>query len=128
NEARTLVNKAINGRNDEKFASMFRLSRRTLRLIGRYGEPPMPFRIFSIFTDTSSRLGNFQPRGDTDSSRLPIEDAISSRMFRPINLIPAIDAAAVDLSVTCKPFEVRRPSRLISFGRPAWHFMAQERP
>lgn len=127
-EARPLVNKAIDGTNNEKLLSMFRAVRRAFRKIGRHGGPPTTFRVFNIFTDTSSRLGNFQPHGDTDSSRLPIQDAVPVRMFRPINLIPTIDAAAVGLSVTCKPSEVNRTSRLIKFGRPAWHLLFEKSP
>ena len=127
-EARTLVNTAIDGTENEKLLSIFRFTRRTCRKIGCTGGLPTTLRVFSIFTDTSSRLANFQPRGDTDSSRIPIQDAVPTRMFRPINLMPAIDAAAVGLSVTWRPSEVARTSRLIKFGRPAWDLLFKGKP
>jgi hypothetical protein len=122
-EARILVNTGMDGRPaDISLVSIFRLLRHALRRMGRHGDPPV-LRIFSLFTDTSSRLGNFQPRNDSDSSREPIQLPGGSSMFRPIVLMPSLDVAARTLDITCSPSKVKRPSRLIRLGRVAWHIM-----
>jgi hypothetical protein len=127
-EARTLVNTGMDGRQaDSALVSIFRLLRRALRRMGRHGDPPV-FRIFSLFTDTSSRISNFQPRNDTDSSRVPIEPPSGVLMFRPIVLMPSLDAAARDLTITTIPNKVKRPGRLIRLGRIAWHLMEKKTP
>ena len=126
-EARILVNTGIDGRPaDSSLVSIFRLLRRALRLMGRHGTPPV-LRIFSLFTDTSSRLANFQPRNDTDSSRAPIKPRTGELMFRPIVLMPSLDAAARTMTITCDPSIVRSPSRLIRLGRIAWHLMEKKK-
>ena len=126
-EARVLVNTCMDGRPaDSSLVSLFRLLRRPLRQMGRYGNPPV-LRIFSLFTDTSSRIGNFQPRNDTDSSRAPIEPGSGVLMFRPIVLMPSLDAAARGMAITTNPRKVNRPSRLIRLGRVAWHLMKKKK-
>ena len=126
-EARILVNTNVGGQPaDISLASVFRLLRRALRRMGRYGNPPV-FRIFSLFSDTSSRLGNFQPRNDTDSSRAPIKVPGGPLMFRPIVLMPSLDAAARSIAITCNPIKVKGVSRLIRLGRVAWHMMKKKK-
>lgn len=127
-EARILVNTGIDGRPsaESSLVNIFRLLRRVSRKLGRHGTLPA-FRIFNLFTDTSSRLANFQPRNDTNSSRAPIEVPGGSLMFRPIVLMPSIDAAATSMDITCIPGEVKKPNRLIRLGRVAWHLMRKKK-
>ena len=125
-EARILVNTGIDGLPESSLVSIFRLLRRALRLMGRHGTPPV-LRIFSLFTDTSSRLANFQPRNDTDSSRAPIKPRIGELMFRPIVLMPSLDAAARTMTITCDPNTAKHPKRLIRLGRIAWHVMEKKK-
>jgi hypothetical protein len=101
--------------------------RRVLRKVGRYqGRPSTPLiKMFRIFADTTSRIGNFQAHGETDSTRRPADNITGSRLFRPINLLPTLDIVAVSLNVTAQTREVQQPRRLIKFGRPAWSLYAQ---
>ena len=120
-EARVLTEEALDGKtsvNSSSGTSKFRMLRRSLRSIGT----KCP-QIFSIVTDTTSRLTNFQPRGDTDSSRETIKDSPPPKMFPPIIILPTVDGAAEDLQVTCDPQEVQSLHRLMSFGRVAWKVM-----
>jgi hypothetical protein len=84
-------------------------------------------RIFSILTDTSSRLTNFQPKNDEPSSRVEIVGPRGGEMFAPLVIMPTIDLAANDLPVTCDPSEVQKASRLMLFGRVAWSVMLKSR-
>lgn len=102
--------------------SRFRLLRRSLRIIGQAN-----IRIFSILTDTSSRLTNFQPKNDNPSARDPMEVARGGEMFAPLIIMPTIDLAANDLAATCDPSEVQKASRLALFGRVAWSVMLKTR-
>ena len=122
-EARVLTEYNLDGQKSVNACSgttKFRILRRSLRSIG--GKCP---KIFSIMTDTSSRVMNFQPRGDTDSSREPIKESPSPKMFPPIVILPGVDVAAKCLEATCDPQQVQSPKRLMSFGRVAWHVMAK---
>jgi hypothetical protein len=117
----TLVNLDNNPAiNSESRTSRFRLLRRSLRIIGEKG-----IRIFSIMTDTSSRLTNFQPHNDSASSRRPIKNAPGPLMFRPIIVMPTVDLGAHDLKATCDPQEVQKPERLLLFGRVSWSVMKE---
>ena len=69
-EARMLTTLCCDGEPPDSSMSQlsrFRLLRRSLRLMGQSN-----IRIFSILTDTSSRLTNFQPKNDEPSSRVEI--------------------------------------------------------
>jgi hypothetical protein len=44
-------------------------------------------------------------------------------MFRPIVLMPSLDAAARSIHITCDPDEVKDPNRLIRLRRVAWHLI-----
>ena len=120
-EARVLTEEALDGKspaNSSSATSKFRMLRRSLRSMGTRCP-----QIFSIVTDTTSRLTNFQSRGDTDSSRETIKDAPPPKMFPPIIILPTVDGAAEDLQATCDPQEVQSLHRLMSFGRVAWSAM-----
>ena len=122
-EARILTEYNLDGKksvNSSSRISKFRILRRSLRSIGT----KCP-KIFSIMTDTSSKVTNFQPRGDTDSSRGAIIESPSPKMFAPIVILPGVDVAAKDLQATWDPQVVQSPDRLMSFGRVAWHVMAK---
>jgi hypothetical protein len=120
-EARALTERCLDGKQsvNSSGTTQFRILRRALRSIGKRCR-----HIFSIFTDTSSRVANFQPRGDTDSSREAIKEAPCPQMFPPIVILPTVDVAAEDLQATCDPKEVQSVHRLMSFGRVAWCVMA----
>jgi hypothetical protein len=67
--ARSLVNIGLDGQqlgSLPSLISLFRIIRRTLRAIRRHGVNPQ----FRLFTDTSSGVGNIQPRHGSDSSRM----------------------------------------------------------
>jgi hypothetical protein len=106
--------------------SVFIMLRRALRTLARHKSSQ--FEIFNIFTDTTSRIGNFQACGDMymDSGREVKKDNAppNSRMFDPIVVLPGIDSAAHNLKVTVKTEEVQQPSRLLKFGRPGWSLYA----
>ena len=119
-EARALTESRLDGTQSFSETTLFRILRRALRLIGKRCR-----KIFSIMTDTSSRVTNFQPRGDTDSSCEVIKEAPRPQMFPPIVILPSVDIAAEDLQATCDPKEVQSVRRLMSFGRVAWSVMAK---
>jgi hypothetical protein len=127
-EARTLVKIGLDGnpvRLSQFEITMFRIMRRAWREIGRHGSKPI-LRIFSLVTDTSSRVGNFQPRHDSDSSREVPDPVSGSLMFRPIVVMPTFDySARIHLKLTCNHHTVKSPERLLAYGRTAWHAMWQ---
>lgn len=103
--------------------SRFRLLRRSLREMGKAN-----IRIFSILTDTSSRLTNFQPKVDDDpSTRKDNKEPRCGHLFAPLAVMPTVDLAAKDLPATCDPSEVQKISRLMLFGRVAWSVMHKTR-
>jgi hypothetical protein len=108
--------------------SRFRMLRRSLRRIGEHGGDDSKYDerilpLFSIMTDTTSRLTNFQPHNDVNSSRKEITKSPGRKMFPPIIIMPTVDAGARDFLATCDPMEVQKPERLIAFGRIAWSVM-----
>src|SRR5579859_4843761 len=110
-EARMLTTLCCDGEPPDSSMSQlsrFRLLRRSLRLMGQSN-----IRIFSILSDTSSRLTNFQPKNDEPSSRVEIVGPRGGEMFAPLVIMPTIDLAANDLPVTCDPSEVQKASRLM---------------
>jgi hypothetical protein len=82
-------------------------------------------RIFSIFTDTSLRVANFQPANDYDSSRTTSDRPEIGPMFPTLCQMPTIDLAARGLLATCDPREVQNVKRLMRFGRVGFSVMAE---
>jgi len=103
--------------------SNFRAMRCALRYL-RVLEDPMP-RVFGLFTDTSSRLTNFQPRkGDERSRRVVDLPAPGRRQFAPIHVFTSIDAHAMVEAGYCAksdPTEVAKAETLLKFGRAGWY-------
>ena len=100
--------------------SQFRLLRRSLRKMGKQN-----IRIFTLLTDTSSRLANFQPANDHDSDRANPDPSEIIHMFPTLCQMPTIDLAARDLQATCNPTEVQNVRRLMKFGRVGFSVMGQ---
>ena len=98
--------------------SRFRLLRRSLRKMGENSVD-----IFSIMTDTSSRLANFQSKNDINSTRKSIVPVPGPRLFDTIHIMPTVDLGADNLVVTCDPAIVQDVKRLMLFGRVAWSVM-----
>ena len=127
-EARTLVHTGLDGLPlGDRTISKFRIVRRTTRQIGNFNSssPTTMIRMFTLVTDTSSHIANFQPRVRYESSSARKEKDLTGgpRRFAPIVTIPSFDYHARDLPVTCKYQEVDQASRLIRFGRAAWFAM-----
>jgi hypothetical protein len=100
--------------------SRFRLLRRSLRKMGKHN-----IRIFTLLTDTSSRLANFQPANDHDSDRANPDPTEIIHMFPTLCQMPTIDLAARDLQATCNPTVVQDVKRLMMFGRVGFSVMGQ---
>lgn len=100
--------------------SQFRLLRRSLRKMGKEN-----IRIFTLLTDTSSRVANFQPANDHDSDRANPDPTEIIHMFPTLCQMPTIDLAARDLQATCNPTDVQNVKRLMMFGRVGFSVMGQ---
>ena len=121
-EARALVKIGLGGKQvqNEEEISRFRILRRAIRQIGML-QPPI--RIFTVFTDTTSKISNFQPNmGPHSVSTAPVQRR--NDLFPPIVILPTFDYHANNrLAVTNDALEVSRPDRLFCFGRSAWFSM-----
>jgi hypothetical protein len=126
-EARPLVKLGPNGKilHDDEEISRFRLLRRALQEVAMSsfeqedgsGNTNEPIGIFTIFTDTTSKITNFQP--GRKASRKQTND-----LFPPIVILPTFDYhAKYRLQITNDPTEVAKPGRLFHFGRAAWYSM-----
>ena len=127
-EARILVERGQNGEvAKDGQLTVFRLMRRVIQDIGNaFTEKANRIRMFTLVTDTSSRLINFQPTVDTesDSGRRILDVAEGQAHFDPIYILPTGDYhARRRLSLQLE--NVDDPSRLIAFGRPAWYSTMQ---
>ena len=81
-------------------------------------------RIFALFTDTCSRLTNFQPTAWADRSMRVIGlPALGMKQFDPIFTFTSIDAHAMRSNANCTADinEVAVPTRLLKFGRAGWY-------
>lgn len=114
--------------------SNFRALRRALKFLEQAaGQPmvsgfgvtfPIP-RVFGLFTDTTSRLANFQPRALEDISlrlvRLPTPGL---SQFEPLHTFSSVDAHAIvanEETCTSNIKNVANAERLIKFGRAGWY-------
>ena len=102
--------------------SNFRAMRRALRYLRQ--AKPFP-RVFGLFTDTTSRLTNFQPHPLEDRSlrltRLPIP---GKEQFKPIHVFTSIDAHSkiADENYAISNHQtVAEIDRLLKFGRAGWY-------
>ena len=128
-EARALVEAGIDGktRRQESSISKFRLLRRALGSIEKINSKS-PIRIFTLFTDTTSRIANFQPtlRSSSYTNRR-LSEFGDHRLFDPIVIMPTWDYhAKYGLKTTIDPEKVAQKKRLIQFGRSAWHSLWKE--
>ena len=103
--------------------------KRALRLLlfsSRTADEPLP-RLFGLFTDTSSRLSDFQPHPALHrSGRMYSEFAPGIKQFPPLYAFTSLDAHArmlCDGPCLSDPAAVSDPERLIKFGRAAWYSM-----
>src|SRR5271154_4416127 len=103
--------------------SNFRAMRRALRFRSIH-DNPVP-RVFGLFTDTTSRLTNFQPcKGDERSRRVVDLPYPGSMQFDPIYVFTSIDAHAMAEDryyAKSDPTEVAKAETLLKFGRAGWY-------
>ena len=82
-------------------------------------------RIFAVFTDTTSRITNFQPTPWNDPSlRVPGLPERGQHQFPPIFVFSSVDVYSRVLNkpmCTSSPEEVADPERLLKFGRAGWY-------
>ena len=101
--------------------SSFRAFRRALRFTHSRGSN---FGAFAVFTDTSSRLTNFQPLAGEDRSMriLKLElFPLGNHQFDPIYVFTSFDAWSRVLDKCSSVQDVASPERLVNFGRAGWH-------
>jgi hypothetical protein len=103
--------------------SNFRALRRALRyLSARTSDVP---RIFAVFTDTTSRITNFQPTSWNDPSlRVPSLPGPGEHQFPPIFVFSSVDVYSRVLNdpmCISNPEYVADPNRLLKFGRAGWY-------
>ena len=111
----------------------FRALKRAFRFLlycSRTVDKPLP-RLFGLFTDTASRLADFQPHPSIDrSARIYSEYAPGNRQFQPFYTFTSIDAHArilCDGPCLSDAELVADPVRLIKFGRAGWYSMYRGR-
>ena len=82
-------------------------------------------RIFAVFTDTASRITNFQPISWNDSSlRVQSLPAPGRHQFPPIFVFSSVDVYSRVLNYSMcisSPEYVAEPERLLKFGRAGWY-------
>jgi len=99
--------------------SHFRALTRALRFCS-IANDPVP-RIFALFTDTYSRLSNFQPSPDYDRSMRVLSLPVAGpEQFPPLFLFTSFDAWARIHNRCVGIEEVANPERLVQFGRAGW--------
>jgi len=103
--------------------SNFRALRRALRYLST-GTSDVP-RIFAVFTDTTSRIANFQPTSWNDPSlRVPSLPGPGAHQFPPIFIFSSVDVYSRVLNhpmCISNPEYVADPDRLLKFGRAGWY-------
>ena len=81
--------------------------------------------VFAVFTDTTSRIANFQPTSWNDPSlRVPILPEPGRHQFPPIFVFSSVDVySRVMNEPLClsSPETVSDPERLMKFGRAGWY-------
>ena len=129
-EVRSIVDTGLNGEKvNHRAVTKFRINRRVTHQIGsRWAKGRNPIRLFTLVTDTASRIINFQPSKviESDSARLAGDLAEGPAHFNPIYILPTFDYQAEKI-ITLELENVDDPQRLITFGRSAWNLTAQAR-
>jgi hypothetical protein len=122
-DTRTDYGDSIEKQSEDIPFSNFRAMRRALRFLRQ--ADPIPPRVFGLFTDTTSRLHNFQPRSTEDGSlRLINLPDPGTDQFKPICLFTSIDAHSQMTPqnyAVSDPKEVAKVERLLKFGRAGWY-------
>ena len=99
--------------------------RRGLQLMLKANMPHTDFiRLFALFTDTTSRLADFQPVSANDKSlRVVGLDPPGRLQFDPFYSFTSVDAHAIIANENCTSnvFDASKPERLLKFGRAAWY-------
>jgi hypothetical protein len=107
--------------------SAFRALRRALRFLSQ-ADDLIP-RVFGLFTDTSSRLSNFQPSSSEDRSMRQMKLQLTppgQKQFEPIFTFTSFDAWA-RIYNDCSSLEnVAAPERLMNFGRAGWRVVRHD--
>jgi hypothetical protein len=102
--------------------SNFRAMRRALRYLTQKQAP----QIFGLFTDTTSRLSNFQPRSTEEwtAGRFLKLPGAGTGQFDPIYVFTSIDAHSRiipnNLAISDHR-QVAKVERLLKFGRAGWY-------
>ena len=81
-------------------------------------------RLFALFTDTTSRLADFQPVSANDKSLRVVGLNPPGRLqFDPFYTFTSVDAHAIIANENCTSniFHASNPERLLKFGRAAWY-------
>jgi hypothetical protein len=81
-------------------------------------------RLFALFTDTTSRLAEFQPISANDKSLRVVGFTPPGRLqFDSLCTFTSVDAHAIMANENCisNIFDVSNPVRLLKFGRAAWY-------
>src|SRR6202022_3413212 len=106
--------------------SNFRALRRALRYLATGIADDVP-RIFTVFTDTTSRITNFQLTSWNDPSlRVPSLPEAGPDQFRPIFTFSSVDVYSQVLNpemCISSRHDVADPDRLLKFGRAGWYLI-----
>jgi hypothetical protein len=105
--------------------SGFHALKRAIRLLC-FGNINESIRAFGLFTDTTSRIMNFQPLpGENRSLReLDIELGVADNQhFEPLMYFTTIDAYSRVYNACALVENVADPERLVNFGRAGWRDM-----
>ena len=106
----------------------FKAGRRALRYLHKNTGSEVP-RVFGVFTDTTSRITNFQPTSwDESSGRFPDLPDPGKQQFPPIYLFASIDVYSRlhNISVLSRPDDATTIRRLLKFGRAGWYSIYQQ--
>ena len=106
----------------------FKAGRRGLRYLHENTGSEVP-RVFGVFTDTTSRITNFQPTSwDESSGRFPGLPDPGKQQFPPIYLFASIDVYSrlYNISVPSRPEDATTICRLLKFGRAGWYSIYQQ--
>ena len=107
----------------------FKALRRALRYASNKNILQGTARVFGIFTDTTSRITNFQPTSwDESSGRFPSLPDSGKQQFPPIYLFGSIDVFSRlhNISALSRPESVTAIPRLLRFGRAGWFSISQQ--
>jgi hypothetical protein len=101
--------------------SNFKALRRALRYLSPEGGPIV--NVFAVFTDTTSRITNFQPTPWDDwSARVSGLPQPGKNQFHPLYIFPSMDVYSRLLNNTvAKHQDIADPERLLRFGRAGWY-------